>query len=115
MAVALVGPTASGKSAIAWRVARARPGVVELVSVDSMAVYRGMDIGTAKPSAAERAEVPYHLVDLVDPSQEYTVTLFQTAARAALEGIAGRDGKACLLYTSPSPRDRTRSRMPSSA
>ena len=97
MAVALVGPTASGKSAIAWRVARARLGVVELVSVDSMAVYRGMDIGTAKPSAAERAEVPYHLVDLVDPSQEYTVTLFQTAARAALEGIAGRDGKALLV------------------
>ena len=97
MAVALVGPTASGKSDIAWRVARARRGVVELVSVDSMAVYRGMDIGTAKPSAAERAEVPYHLVDLVDPDEEYTVALFQTAARTALEGIAGRGGKALLV------------------
>lgn len=97
MAVALIGPTASGKSAIAWRVARARRGVVELVSVDSMAVYRGMDIGTAKPSVDERAEVPYHLVDLVDPDQDYTVTLFQTAARAALEGITLRGGKALLV------------------
>jgi tRNA dimethylallyltransferase len=97
VAVALVGPTASGKSDIAWRVARARPGVVELLSVDSMAVYRGMDIGTAKPSAAERAQVSYHLVDLVDPDEEYTVTLFQTAARVALEGIAVRGGKALLV------------------
>lgn len=97
MAVALVGPTASGKSDIAWRVARARPGVVELLSVDSMAVYRGMDIGTAKPSAAERAQVRYHLVDLVDPDEEYAVTLFQTAARVALEGIAVRGGKALLV------------------
>ena len=71
--------------------------MVELVSVDSMAVYRGMDIGTAKPSEAERAEVPYHLVDLVDPDEEYTVTLFQTAAREALEGIAGRGGEALLV------------------
>jgi tRNA dimethylallyltransferase len=97
VAVALVGPTASGKSDIARRVARARRGVVELVSVDSMAVYRGMDIGTAKPSAAERAELRYHLVDLVDPEEEYTVTLFQTAARAALDEIADRDGKALLV------------------
>ena len=97
MAVALVGPTASGKSDVAWRVARARPALVELVSVDSMAVYRGMDIGTAKPSEADRAEVPCHLVDLVDPDQEYTVTLFQTAARAALDGIADRGGRALLV------------------
>ena len=97
MVVALVGPTAAGKSDIAWRLARARPEVVELVSVDSMAVYRGMDVGTAKPSEAERAEVPYHLVDLVEPDQEYTVTLFQTAARAALEGIADRGGTALLV------------------
>jgi tRNA dimethylallyltransferase len=97
VAVALVGPTASGKSDIAWRVARAREGAVELLSVDSMAVYRGMDIGTAKPSKVERAQVPYHLVDLVDPDKEFTVTLFQAAARAALEGISVRGGKALLV------------------
>jgi len=99
MAVALVGPTASGKSDTALQVARARPGPrgVELVSVDSMAVYRGMDLGTAKPSAEVRAEVPVHLVDLVDPDEEYTVTRFQRAAGAALEGIAARGGKALLV------------------
>jgi len=97
MAVALVGPTASGKSEIALAVARARPGAVELVSVDSMAVYRGMDIGTAKPTGAVRTEVPYHLVDLVDPDEEYTVTRFQEAARAALEGIETRGSTALLV------------------
>jgi len=65
--VALVGPTASGKSDVALAVAR-RLGDVEIVSVDSMQVYRGMDIGTAKPSAAERAEVPHHLLDVADPA-----------------------------------------------
>jgi|GEM_PF-1728849 len=99
MAVALVGPTASGKSDTALLVARARPGPggVELVSVDSMAVYRGMDLGTAKPSAGVRAEVPVHLVDLVDPDEEYTVTRFQRAAGGALEGIATRGGCALLV------------------
>jgi len=99
VAVALVGPTASGKSATALQVARARPGPggVELVSVDSMAVYRGMDLGTAKPSVGVRAEVPVHLVDLVDPDEEYTVTRFQLAAGAALEGVAARGGRALLV------------------
>lgn len=97
MTVALVGPTASGKSEIALAVARALPGAVELVSVDSMAVYRGMDIGTAKPSAATRAEVPYHLVDLVDPGEEFTVTAFQAAARSAIDGIAARGRQALLV------------------
>src|SRR5207248_766874 len=64
--LAIVGPTASGKSALALEVARAL-GDVELVSVDSMQVYRGLDIGTAKPSAAERAAVPHHLIDVADP------------------------------------------------
>ena len=98
MATALIGPTASGKSEIALDIARrlAGPGGVELVSVDSMAVYRGMDIGTAKPTPAVRARVPYHLVDLVDPSEEFTVQQFQRAAREALHDIAGR-GSAALL------------------
>jgi tRNA dimethylallyltransferase len=100
VAVALVGPTASGKSEIALAAARAaRSGgtPVELVSVDSMAVYRGMDLGTAKPPAEVRAEFPYHLVDLVDPDEEYTVTRFQADARAALEGIAARGAVAVLV------------------
>ncbi len=105
-AIALVGPTASGKSAIALDVALRSavlgPGPdrgpsVELVSVDSMAVYRGMDLGTAKPTAETRARVRYHLVDLVDPGEEFTVRQFQAAARAALAGIARRGRQAVLV------------------
>ncbi len=59
-----------------------------------MQVYRGMDIGTAKPSAAEQAEVPHHLIDLVDPSEEFTVSQFQAASRVALADIAGRGRRA---------------------
>ena len=101
MVAALVGPTASGKSRTAHDVARSMSGSadgdVELVSVDSMAVYRGMDLGTAKPTTEQRAEVRYHLVDLVDPYEEFTVTQFQAAARAALEGIAARGNRALLV------------------
>ena len=93
---ALVGVTASGKSALAVEVARSSPGV-EIVSVDSMQVYRGMDIGTAKPTSAERAEVPHHLIDLVDPSEEFTVSRFQDAFRAAIAAIEGRGGRALLV------------------
>jgi len=99
--VALVGPTASGKSEAALAAARAvrasGGGEVELVSVDSMAVYRGMDLGTAKPPPEVRAEVRYHLVDLVDPDEEFTVTQFQAAARVAMEGIAARGHHALLV------------------
>ena len=94
--VALVGPTASGKSALALTLARRRPEA-ELVSVDSMCVYRGMDIGTAKPSAAERDEVPYHLLDLVDPDEEFTLRRFQAEARGALAGIEERGRRALLV------------------
>jgi tRNA dimethylallyltransferase len=94
--VALVGPTAAGKSALALALARLRPGT-ELVSIDSMGVYRGMDIGTAKASPAERREVPYHLLDLVDPAQEFSVRQFQDAARRALADIAARDRRALLV------------------
>ncbi len=105
-AVALVGPTASGKSSVALEVALRSTGPeggalrawpIELVSIDSMAVYRGMDIGTAKPTAAQRDQVRYHLVDLVDPWEEFTVRQFQDAARQCLAQIASRGGRALLV------------------
>jgi tRNA dimethylallyltransferase len=73
-----------------------RFGDVELVSVDSMQVYRGMDIGTAKPTAADRAEVPHHLLDLVDPWEPFDLHRFQQAVRAALADI-GRRGRWAIL------------------
>ncbi len=95
-AVALVGVTASGKSAVAFELARRR-GDCEIVSVDSMCVYSGMDIGTSKPGPEERAAVPHHLLDLVDPGEEFTVLQFQEAARAALADIEGRGQHALLV------------------
>ncbi len=95
-AVALVGATASGKSALALAAARALPDV-ELVSIDSMQVYRGMDVGTAKPTPAERAEVPHHLLDLVDPWEECSLAWFQQQARAALADVAARGRRAVLV------------------
>ena len=92
----VVGATASGKAALALEVARRRPGT-ELVSMDSMAIYRGMDIGTASPSAAERAEVPTHLLDLVDPSEDFSVSMFQEAARKTLDELAVRSCRAVLV------------------
>jgi tRNA dimethylallyltransferase len=94
--VALVGVTASGKSAVALEVAR-RAGDVEILSIDSMCVYRHMDIATDKPSPEARAAVPHHLLDLVEPDQEFTVYEFQQAARAALRDIAGRGRRALLV------------------
>jgi tRNA dimethylallyltransferase len=94
--VALLGVTASGKSEAAFDVARRRDDV-EIVSVDSMCVYRGMDIATSKPSRAERAAVPHHLLDLVDPDEEFTVSQFQEAARRALAEIEGRGHHALLV------------------
>lgn len=76
--------------------ARRLPGI-ELVSVDSMQVYVGMDVGTAKPSAAERAEVPHHLLDLAEPSEQFAVTRFQAAAEAAIAGIEARGHRALLV------------------
>jgi tRNA dimethylallyltransferase len=87
-AYALLGPTASGKSALALRLAEAHP--LEIVSVDSAQVYRGMDIGTAKPSAAERARVPHHLIDLVDPDERYSAGRFRQDAILAVTDILGR-------------------------
>ncbi len=91
-----MGATASGKSALALAFARAHPDW-ELVSVDSMQVYRRMDIGTAKPSPAERAEVPHHLLDLLEPWEDGTVAWFQRQAAAALQDIEARGRRALLV------------------
>lgn len=94
--LALVGPTASGKSAVAVEVARAL-GDVEIVTVDSMQVYRGMDIGTAKPDLAARGGVPHHLIDLADPCEEWTLSRWVGAARQAVAGIERRGHRALLV------------------
>jgi tRNA dimethylallyltransferase len=84
LAVALMGPTASGKTAAALALARHLP--CEIISVDSALVYRGMDIGSAKPSAAERAQVPHHLIDILEPSASYSAMQFcQDALRLVAE------------------------------
>ena len=91
---ALVGPTAVGKTEASLAVAE-RLGA-EIVSVDSMQIYRGMDVGTAKPARAEMNRVPHHLIDLRDPDHELTVAEYQELGRAAIEDIAGR-GRLPLL------------------
>ena len=87
--VVVLAPTASGKSDIAMAAARAVAGT-EIVAVDAMQVYRGMDIGTAKPSAADQAAVPHHGIDLVAPSVDFSVTDYVAAYDAAVATIAGR-------------------------
>jgi tRNA dimethylallyltransferase len=91
---AIVGPTAVGKSALAADVAE-RLGA-EIVSVDSIQIYRGLDVGTAKPSAEVLRRVPHHLLDVLDPAYELTVADYQERARAAVAEIAGR-GRLPLL------------------
>ncbi len=95
LGLCLAGPTGAGKTALAMAFARAcaaRAGghVVEIISVDSALVYRGMDIGTAKPSAAERAEVPHHLIDILEPHQTYSAATFATDARRLAGEIRAR-------------------------
>jgi tRNA dimethylallyltransferase len=84
----LAGPTASGKTALALALARRWP--VEIVSVDSALVYRGMDIGTAKPSAAEQAAAPHHLLDIIGPEQSYSAAQFVADARRLIAEIRAR-------------------------
>jgi tRNA dimethylallyltransferase len=89
-----MGPTASGKSALAARLADQLP--VEIVSVDSAQIYRGMDVGTAKPSAAERRAVPHHLVDILDPTESYSAAQFRGDAVRLISEITAR-GRIPLL------------------
>lgn len=93
-ALMLLGPTASGKSALAMQLAEKIP--LEIVSVDSAQVYRGMDIGTAKPSATDRAAVPHHLIDIRDPADPYSAADFVRDATVAIREVRGR-GKLPLL------------------
>ena len=93
-AYALLGPTASGKSPLALQLAARLP--IEIVSIDSGQVYRGMDIGTAKPSADERSRVPHHLIDLVEPTGSYSAARFRADAITAVEAILSK-GRIPLL------------------
>lgn len=90
----IVGPTGSGKSAVAMAVAEALDA--EIVAIDAFTVYRGMDIGTAKPSVADRAAVAHHMVDVLGPGEVCTVEWFQSAARAAVDDVVLR-GRVPLL------------------
>ena len=92
--IALVGPTASGKSAVSLALAQRWP--LEIISVDSALVYRGMDIGTAKPTPAERAQVPHHLIDIRNPDQPYSAAEFAADATGLIADIQAR-GKHPLL------------------
>ena len=89
-----MGPTASGKSALAATLAGRFP--VEIVSVDSAQVYRGMDVGTAKPSAAERRAVPHHLIDILDPTESYSAAQFRADALKLIREISAR-GRTPLM------------------
>ncbi|MEO5691182.1 MAG: tRNA (adenosine(37)-N6)-dimethylallyltransferase MiaA [Candidatus Saccharimonadales bacterium] len=92
--IVITGPTASGKTALAIELAEQFNG--EIICADSRTVYRGMDIGTAKPTPEEQAQVPHHLLDVVNPDERYTVSMFQEQARATIEDIRSR-GKIPFL------------------
>jgi tRNA dimethylallyltransferase len=98
--LAVVGPTASGKSALAFEMAGRRTAAgqpTELVAIDAFTVYRGLDVGTAKPTAAERAAVPHHALDLLDPWEELSVAGFQRLAREAIAGVHARHATPLLV------------------
>jgi tRNA dimethylallyltransferase len=93
--IAIAGPTASGKSAVALALAELAP--VEIISVDSALVYRGMDIGTAKPTPAERAAVPHHLIDIRDPREAYSAAEFARDATRLIDDIQRRGRRPLLV------------------
>ena len=123
LVVLILGPTGSGKTALSLLLAERFGG--EIVSCDSVAVYRGMDLGTAKPSPEERARVPHHLVDVADPDQPFTAGAYSRAARALLTEISGRGRLPIVtggtglylraltdgLFSGPGRHDELRSRL----
>jgi tRNA dimethylallyltransferase len=92
--IAVAGPTASGKSSLAMRLCKDYNG--ELISCDSMQIYKGMDIGTAKPSLRDRAEIPHHLIDICDPDTDFSAAAFAALAREAIADVCAR-GKTPIL------------------
>ena len=98
-AVYLTGPTASGKTAVGAELARRLDA--EIIALDSMTLYRGMDIATAKPSSTDRDGVPYHLIDVIDPWESASVSLFREWARQALADIAARGKRALFVGGTP--------------
>jgi len=98
--LSILGPTASGKSSLALGVVEllaAQGQPAELVSIDSMQVYAGMNVGTAKPTLAEQAAVPHHLINLVDPSEVFTVAAFQRSAKKVITDICARGAVPILV------------------
>lgn len=93
--ICLSGPTASGKSNLAMQLAKQCP--IEIISVDSAMIYRGMDVGTAKPSVSEQAEVPHHLIDILDPAESYSVAQFCQTVKQLAEEIQTRDHTPLLV------------------
>ena len=127
LVVLILGPTGSGKTALSLALAQRFGG--EIVSCDSVAVYRGMDLGTAKPSAAERALVPHHVIDVADPDQPFTAGAYSRAARTALSQIAASNRLPIVtggtglylraltdgLFTGPERHEELRDRLRQSA
>ena len=93
--IAIVGATATGKTALALTLAQRLDG--EIINADSRQIYRGMDIGTAKPTPAEQSAVPHHLIDIVDPDAEFTLARFLDLARAALDEVWSRGGQPIVV------------------
>jgi tRNA dimethylallyltransferase len=94
--IVIVGPTASGKSGLAIQLAQ-RLGNCQIISADAMAVYQGMDIGTAKPSVDERAGIPHHLIDVVDPTQDFDMAQFQGLVQGALAEVESAHDRPLLV------------------
>lgn len=95
--VAIVGPTAVGKSALAMVLAERLPEGGEIINADALQVYRGMDVGTAKPSAEDLARVPHHLIDILEPAERYSAGEFARRARAAIGDIRGRGRRPIVV------------------
>ena len=95
--LAIVGPTGVGKSALALKLAQRHRGEIPPINVDSRQVYRGMDIGTAKPSLVDRASLPHHLYDVADPDEEFSLARFLCLAREAIADVQRRGALPVLV------------------
>jgi tRNA dimethylallyltransferase len=95
----LTGATATGKTAVGMAIARSLDA--EIISLDSMAIYRGMDVGTAKPTADQRAEVPHHLIDVAEPDEDYSIAQYLDAAHAKVAEIRGRGRDVLFVGGTP--------------